>query len=234
MAVHNSDLYKSFLSSKGRARKAHKWHHYFDIYERAFERFRGRDIVMIEVGVYEGGSLELWKNYFGSGSRIIGIDIDARAMSYAEPGVDIMIGDQADPEFLRSIINTIGHVDIVLDDGGHTANQQISTFEALYPIVKNPGIYLVEDTHTAFWGGEYDDRYDKLSFLDYAFLRCRSLHEWTMRRREFGRYMVPIEQRPDPKPAVSDFCRRTASIQFYDSIVLFERAERCEPWHELR
>lgn len=55
-----------------------------------------------------------------------------------------------------------------------------------------------------------------------------------MRRREFGRYMVPIEQRPDPKPAVSDFCRRTASIQFYDSIVLFERAERCEPWHELR
>ena len=58
--------------------------------------------------------------------------------------------------------------DSLVDDGGHRMSQMIASFEAIYPTMPAPGVYLVEDTHTCFWGGEFDDRADGKTFLDYA------------------------------------------------------------------
>src|SRR6266705_2645761 len=65
-----------FFNNRGRL--IHKWHHYFEIYHRHFARFRGRSPVIVEIGVFHGGSLQMWRNYFGPGARTIGIDIDPR------------------------------------------------------------------------------------------------------------------------------------------------------------
>lgn len=229
------ELYRLFLNAnRQRTRGAHKWHHYFDVYERFFAPFRGRTITMLEIGVYKGGSLEMWRNYFGPQARIVGLDIDPSCAAYAGEGIEVFVGDQADPAFLRHVLAEIGAPDIVVDDGGHTANQQITSFETIYPALRCPGIYLVEDTHTAFWGGQYADRADGRTFLDFAFDRCRALHEWTMHPEAFDRFGTPPQQRQNPLPPVSAFCSRTGGIAFFDSIVVFERAERAEPWHELR
>ena len=74
-----------------------KWLHYFDVYDRHFARYRHSDVVMVEVGIYHGGSLGMWKSYFGPRARIVGIDVNPRARKFAGERVDVMIGDQADP-----------------------------------------------------------------------------------------------------------------------------------------
>lgn len=229
-----NDLIRLFQDVNTRSRRAHKWHHYLDVYDKYFSAYRDREIVFVEFGVSEGGSLELWRSYFGSKARIIGVDINPACRQFGGQGIEVLIGDQADPDFLKKLAEHVGPIDILVDDGGHTANQQITTFEHLYHTVKVPGIYLVEDTHTAFWGGPYSDRYDQKSFMDFAFDRCRSLQEWTMRQAQFRRFGIPPAHRVPARLPVSDFCRLTNSISFYDSIVVFERAEREEPWHEIR
>lgn len=228
------DLHRIFLDPSRRTRPMHKWRHYFDIYERFIAPFRGRPITLLEIGVHQGGSLEMWRAYLGPQARVVGIDIDPSCAAFAGEGVEVFIGDQADPAFLRRVLDEVGPPAVVVDDGGHTANQQITSFEEIYPALPCPGTYLVEDTHTAFWGGEYADRYDGRSFLDYAFDRCRSLHEWTMRRHAFERFGTPPAERRGGATPVSAFCRRTGSVSFFDSVVVFERADRQEPWHQIR
>ena len=60
-------------------------------------------------------------------------------------------GDQADRALLRRLADDYGPFDVVIDDGGHTAAQQVASFEALFPGLRPRGAYVVEDTHTSYW-----------------------------------------------------------------------------------
>lgn len=124
-----------------------KWRHYFPIYERHLARFKDRPFVFVEIGVFGGGSIAMWRDYFGPGCQIHGVDIDPGASEHTADGVTIHIGDQADPGFWRRFLAEVPAVDVVLDDGGHEAHQQIATFEALFPRVRPGGVYLCEDIH---------------------------------------------------------------------------------------
>jgi hypothetical protein len=112
-------------------------------------------------------------------------------------------------------------------------SQMIASFEAIYPAMPAPGVYLVEDTHTCFWGGAFADRAGGRTFLDYAAERCRDLHGWIRSSDALDRLGIPPSARRGEAPAVSEFYRRTGAIHFYDSVVVFER-DRAEPWHEIR
>ena len=226
-------LYRAFLERGARAHGTDKWHHYFEIYERHFAPFRGKDVRFLEIGVQRGGSLDIWRSYFGAGSRIVGLDIDPQCASLADERTRIYIGDQADRALLEQIIAESGPFDIVLDDGGHTMNQMITSFEALYPTLNCPGVYLVEDTHTCYWGGHFADRPDGATFSQYAHRLADRLHEWTGRPNNFRRFGTPPRDREGDAPA-SEFCRTTSGICFYDSVVVFERRRRPEPWREVR
>src|SRR5882757_8118386 len=96
-------------------RRVDKWRHYFQIYDRHFDRFRGKRIRVLEIGVDHGGSLQIWKNYFGADATIVGLDIDPRCAEYAEDQIEVRIGNQADVALLKSL----GQFDIVIDDGSH-------------------------------------------------------------------------------------------------------------------
>src|SRR5712691_846135 len=167
-----NDLEKYFTHNPGRL--IHKWTHYFEIYDRHLSRFRGTDVHLVEIGVYHGGSLQMWKHYFGPTSRIFGVDIDPRCKKLEEKQIEIFIGDQEDRGFLKSLAAKIPRVDILIDDGGHTMAQQINTFEELFPHVDGNGVYLCEDLHTSYWekyGGGFRKpgtfvEYSK-SFIDY-------------------------------------------------------------------
>ncbi len=132
-----------------------KWRHYFDIYHRHFDPLRKcKNLVVLEIGVYSGGSLEMWRDYFGSEATIYGVDIEAACRTYESPGTHILIGDQADPSFWRRVLadGTLPPPDIVIDDGGHTPEQQRVTMEELLPRMRPGGVYLCEDIH-----GRYND-----------------------------------------------------------------------------
>lgn len=226
-------LYRAFLERGSRAHGTDKWHHYFDIYERHFSPFRDRDVRFMEIGVQRGGSLDLWRSYFGPGSRIVGLDIDPDCAALAGEGISIYIGDQADGALLRRIVAECGPFDIVLDDGGHRMSQMITSFEVLYPTLACPGVYMVEDTHTCYWFGEYADRPDGETFMVHARRLTDRLHDWTGREDSFDRFSTPPAGREGDAPA-SVFCRTTHGICFYDSAVVFERRRRPEPWREVR
>jgi len=122
-----------------------KWSHYFDIYHRHFAKFAGTPVNILEVGVYSGGSLQMWRDYFGEGCTVYGVDIEPSCRAYAGDGVEIFIGDQADPRFWQRILREVPALDIVVDDGGHETEQQVVTLEALLPHLRPGGVYLCED-----------------------------------------------------------------------------------------
>jgi cephalosporin hydroxylase len=149
-----------YLKNNPNGQLVNRWLHYFDIYHRHFARFREQPITMIEIGVFNGGSLPMWRDYFGPQATIVGIDVDVNpeCEKYAAPGIDIVIGDQADRAFLRSLSDRYPDIAILVDDGGHRMHQQITTFEELYPRIRADGVYLCEDIHTSYmpvFGGGY-------------------------------------------------------------------------------
>lgn len=125
-----------------------KWRHYFDIYERHFARFRGRsDVQLLEIGIYSGGSLGMWRQVIGSGCHVHGVDIEPACRAYTEEGVSIHIGDQADRAFWGRLKEELPPLDIIIDDGGHLPEQQIVTLEEALPLLKPGGVFVCEDIH---------------------------------------------------------------------------------------
>ncbi len=124
-----------------------KWRHYFDAYHTHFSKFRGKRPRILEIGVYSGGSLELWRKYFGSDCEIFGVDINPQCQKFEKEGVTIKIANQSDRDFWRRFRDEVGQVDIVIDDGGHRPRQQRPTFEEIFRCIKPGGVYLCEDIH---------------------------------------------------------------------------------------
>lgn len=191
-----------------------KWEHYFDIYERHLSKYRNREIHLLEFGVYQGGSLQNWKKYFGKKARIYGIDINPHCKKLEEDQIRVLIGDQGDPSFLKKIKETIPKIDIVIDDGGHMMNQQITTFKEIYNIIDENGVYICEDLHTSYWPRFGGGLNNKNTFINFSKKLIDDLHAYHVDKR---------------KNLNRNFCKSTDSIHFYDSMLVIEKRKRNIP-----
>ena len=142
------DLWNYFENNTGK--KITKWKHYFPVYEKHFGLIRNKPIKILEIGVLNGGSLEMWRYYFPE-ATIVGIDIDPNCKQHEQEGINIRIGDQTDEKFLQSLIDEFGNFDLIIDDGSHHVNHVNKTFQFLFSKLANDGIYFIEDTHAAYW-----------------------------------------------------------------------------------
>jgi hypothetical protein len=170
---------------------------------------------MLEIGVSQGGSLELWRNYFGHQAIIIGVDIEATCMRFEKGRTFIRVGSQEDPSFLKSIISEFGPFDIILDDGGHTMRQQITSFETLYPSLARRGVYLCEDCHTSYQHEFGGGMKSVNSFIEFAKDKVDELNGW--------------HSQDQTRNYMTDISRSTVSISFYESIVVFEKSPDLRP-----
>jgi hypothetical protein len=201
----DGQLHRYFLNNSKKV--LHKWVHFFDIYERHFSRFRNMSPVMVEIGVFGGGSLQMWKEYFGPGSKIVGIDINPDCKQHEDTDIEVFIGSQDDPDILNQVLKKYPHIDIVLDDGSHIMRHMINTFEMLYHKVSENGVYVVEDTHTCYWP-EYDGGLKRDgSFMEFVKDKLDEINA------VHSREALPV----------TDFTRSTDFIACYDSVVAFER-----------
>jgi hypothetical protein len=204
-AGNDGFLHRYFLNNGGK--RLHKWLHYFDIYERHFSRFRGTAPVMLEIGVFGGGSLAMWKDYFGPGTRIIGLDINPACKAHEAEDIEIFIGSQDDPAVLAAIFQKYPDIQIILDDGSHVMGHMIATMLYAYPRMNSHGVYLVEDTHTCYWeeyGGGLGRPGSFMEFVKGKLDEINAMH---------NRGAAPV----------TPFTVSTDSISCYDSIVVFER-----------
>jgi cephalosporin hydroxylase len=145
-----TELWSLFQNNDGNI--IHKWTHYFPAYEEHFSRFKNRSAVLVEIGVFKGGSLELWKKFLGPRVQVVGIDIEDK-LEYEQDQIAIRQGGQSDPVFLQSVIDEFGPPDIIIDDGTHETEQVTTAFEFLCPRISPTSVYFVEDIHTAYCPG---------------------------------------------------------------------------------
>jgi hypothetical protein len=180
-----------------------------------------------------GGSLDIWQAYLGERARIVGLDINPECKTHERDGVEILIGDQADPNFMTGTVLPKGPFDIVIDDGGHTADQQLVSFLTLFPLLKEGGVYIVEDLHTTFWIGGQTSRFG-INFYDFARGLTEKLTLYHIDQRLMERYQTPREQRADKVEFQNFAASDIFGIHFYDSVVVFEKRKRVEPLMEIR
>lgn len=196
----------------GAGRPVHKWIDYLPIYERFFSQYRGTDVKMLEIGVSKGGSLDMWRSYFGPRASIFGIDIDPACADRVTPPNQVKIGSQDDPVFLKSVIEEMGQPDIILDDGSHVAVHQRESFRILWPLLKDGGIYAVEDTHTAYWpawGGGYRRGG---SAVEMGKQLVDDMHGWFHTK---GEKYAPMDE--------------IGSVMFFESIYFIEKRRKLRP-----
>lgn len=195
--------------------RVHKWHHYIPIYDRYFSRFRGRPLKFLEIGVSDGGSLDMWRRYFGLDAVIYGIDIDERCRAFNGVSAEVRIGSQADPEFLNGVVDEMGGVDLVLDDGSHVMEHIRASLGALFPRLSTGGTYMIEDLHTAYWqrfGGGHGEPANIFNLMRNL---VDDMHHWY--------HGAPVQHR-----GIGDMI---SGMHLHDSIVVLEKDPIYRPEH---
>src|SRR5450432_150132 len=180
-----------------------KWLHYFEIYHRHLAKYIGRDITLVEVGVYSGGSMPMWQEYFGPGCRVHGIDIQPECKAYENDRTKIHIGDQSDRDFWRRFRDDVPSVDILIDDGGHMPDQQIVTLEEMLPHINPGGTYICEDIH-----GIHN------AFAAYVHSLAGNLNA-----------LIPYSTTAESKGRPTDFQTAIHSVHLYPFVAVIEKTD---------
>lgn len=214
---------------QGTGERSHKWRHYFEIYDRYLSKFRAQKCTYLEIGIEHGGTLDIMRKYLGAQTRIIGVDIDASCKALDSHGYEIHIGDQGNKEFVDSLGRNSGPFDIIIDDGGHTPDQQITSFYALFPYLKEGGVYLVEDMHANLWASHQKSRYG-LTFFDVAKGLADKLTYMHLDPRSFEVFRGA--DAPDTTTIDNFATTDIYGIHFYDSVIVFEKRRRERPFAE--
>lgn len=202
------NLHKLFLNNGNNI--CHKWIHYFDIYEKHFSAYVNKEVKILEIGVAGGGSVSLWKNYFGEKATIVGIDIQKSCIAFNDPqnSIHIEIGSQSDTEFLKSVVDKYGTFDIIIDDGSHVMNDIKVSFEFLYQYVNEGGIYLVEDLHTCYVSSYHDGA---IGFIEFTKTLLDQLTQ------------PSVNKLTGANNPITPFAMHTQCVSFYDSIIVFDK-----------
>ena len=130
-----------------------KWELYLKKYDEIFASYRNKPISLLEIGVQDGGSLEVWAKYFPRAKLILGCDINKRCgdLKFKDSRIKIVIGDIKENSTVEKLLKLSPSFDIIIDDGSHHPEDIIIAFTKLFPHLRDRGIYIVEDLHTNYW-----------------------------------------------------------------------------------
>ena len=196
---------EAFFDARTRGRGIVKWRHYFEIYDRHLAKFVGTPSRLLEIGIYAGGSLDMWREYLGPSAELYGVDIDPYCARFEE--ATVFIGDQADRGFWETFQAETPPLDVIVDDGGHTVEQHLVTLEELLPHLRSGGIYICEDIHG-----------DDNAFLGYVQGLSRALFAYDLTLDEAS------SERVLSSPAIP-FQSAIHSVHVYPYVVVIERRD---------
>lgn len=210
----DGDLLDIYTSIEGV--KVHKWHHYLPLYDRYFSQYRNTPVKFLEIGVNNGGSLQMWRRYLGKDAILCGIDIEPECAKFDGQSGMVRIGSQDDPAFLKQVVKEMGGVDVVLDDGSHRMPHLHASLDVLFPLLSDHGTYMIEDVHTAYnprFGGGFDA---PANFFNTVRKMIDDLHIWYHGNRQ---------------PALPHMARQFSGVHVHDSIVVIDKAPLERPTH---
>lgn len=199
------------IFDNGLTLRCDKWESYFDVYEHHFNKFVGKNPVIVEVGVAGGGSLEMWRKYFGESASIYGIDLQPQVERVE--GVTLIQGDQNNPKFWDGFLAEVPQIDIFIDDGSHINSHQILTFMKVWPKLSVDGVYLCEDTHTSYWKDYEGGLLAKNTFIEFSKQIVDILH-------------IDYITEATPQKEFLKLTKDIKSVNFYDSQVVFTKGKK--------
>jgi hypothetical protein len=163
MSLEDSPSFQAFSSAPYKSTKRTS---YFWVYDLLLQRFSGKAITVVEVGVLNGGGLFMLRKLLGDSARIIGVDLNPECKYFEKYGFEIYTLNQSNPSEWNGLFQKIGPIDVLIEDGGHTNKQQITTLIQTLDHIRDGGIYLSEDTHTSYWA-EFGNP-SNYSFIEYT------------------------------------------------------------------
>lgn len=161
------DLYKTHTG-----KVSDKWALYLREYDRLFAPYREQTISMLEIGIQNGGSLEIWSEYFPNAQKFVGCDInpDCAKLTYADPRISVIVGDATTPETRAQVLALSASFDLIMEDGSHTSSDIVKAFARYFPALKTGGMFVAEDLHCSYWqeyeGGIYHP-YSSITFFKH-------------------------------------------------------------------
>mgnify|MGYP003114977478 CR=1 FL=1 len=201
---------------------------YYHIYHNEFHRIRNFEINLLEIGTRWGGSIWAWREYFPN-AKIYGLDVDIEALKYSDDdpinGVKIYSGDQMDLDLLEKINEEVGGFDIIIDDGGHTMEQQITSFNFLFPKLNNNGIYVVEDLETSYWpsfGGGLNREGTMIEYLKTLIDKMNATFHNNYFKSSYKEEAKEFQSTYEP----DNFDKSLMSIKFYEAIAFVNKMDR--------
>ena len=139
-----------------------KWFCYLAEYDRILDDYRSRRICLLELGVQNGGSLEIWGKYFPNARMLLGCDIDhnCACLAYEDTRIALVVGDANSDAAQAAILEHADILDVIIDDGSHRSSDIVNSFIRYFPRLADGGVYIVEDLHCSYWqefeGGLFD------------------------------------------------------------------------------
>ena len=216
--------------NKPRKLKSDKWEHYFDIYDHCLSRFYDKKISFLEIGIQNGGSIEVAQKLFDPKSSLSGLDIDPRCSDISNilKDVKIYIGSQVDEQLLNKIATDHNKkFDVIIDDGSHIQSHMIFTFTRMFQFINDGGIYLIEDTHTNY-SPSHQESFFGIGLYDYFKGLSERLNLDYMDPASRQRYKIPRNRR-DKRDYHHDINHFIFSIEFFDSIIAIRKKQKLEP-----
>ena len=217
-------LFEVFTSHQGKV--SDKWELYLREYDRLFSAYREAPVRLLEIGIQNGGSLDIWADYFSPGSTLIGCDInpDCSALVYDNPAISFIVGDANDPAVVEQVLQRAPVFDLIIDDGSHTSGDIVKTFTLYFQHLADGGLFVAEDLHCSYWeqyqGGLYDP-YSSLSFFKRLSDVISHQHWGIARERKailegiFGHYGCDIDE---------SVLTTIHSVEFINSVCIVRKA----------
>lgn len=126
-------------------------HNYTPVYHDLLGAVREGVKHVLEIGINAGSSLRMWKEYFPN-AQIIGLDSNADCLVHDEDRIRCIGADQNNPESLCCAIGQLPanapKFDLIVDDGSHVREHQITSLRTLLPFLARGGYYIIEDLGT--------------------------------------------------------------------------------------
>lgn len=139
-----------------------KWSIYLFEYGRLFDAFRRHPVRLLEIGIQNGGSLEVWSDFFPAAQKIVGCDIDPLCgdLQFADPKISVVVGNANSDTAQAEILGHASAFDLVIDDGSHFSSDIVKSFARYFPFLTEGGLFVAEDLHCSYWkefeGGLFD------------------------------------------------------------------------------
>jgi hypothetical protein len=146
-----SELLNLYRAHHGKV--SDRWSSYLAQYDRFLHAWRDKDVRLLEIGIQNGGSLEIWGRYFRNATRLVGCDVDPLCanLRYEDPRIAVVVADASSDEGFRQVQAKAEAFDIVIDDGSHRSSHIVQAFARYFPLVADGGMFIAEDLHCSYW-----------------------------------------------------------------------------------